>query len=82
MILGYISQLFFALCLIPQPIKTVIMKDVRGVSPMMWWLQIGGYFFGLGYGLRISQWPLILGSLFGLIVSIIFLYFYYKYRRN
>ena len=70
------------ICIVPQPIKTAIKKDVSGISSTMWWLQIGGYIFGLLYGLQISQWPLIIGSVFGFVVSLLFLVLYYKYRES
>lgn len=80
MLLGWISQMFFALCLGPQLVKSFIVKTVKGVSLEMWIMQALGYVFGLFYGLKIHQKPLIIGNIWGLVCSVIFLFAYFKYR--
>ena len=77
---GLISQIFFMICLLPQPWRTYKVKHVSGVSWVMWVFQLGGYLFGLTYGLQIHQFPLILGSSYGMLMSIIFFLLYYKYK--
>lgn len=79
---GFISQILFGLCLIPQPIKTARIKNVKGVSSTMWILQFLGFLFGLIYGLELREIPLIAGNIFGLVVSAIFCVLYYKYKGN
>ena len=78
---GMISQVAFMLCLLPQPYVTYKVKHVRGVSLGMWYLQMIGYIFGLVFGLEIHQFPLILGSAYGMCVSAIFFALYWRYRR-
>jgi uncharacterized protein with PQ loop repeat len=78
--LGYVSQLFFALCLLPQVIKIYITKTTKGISWIMWALQLAGYFFGLIYGFGIKQNPLIIGNSWGIICTILFTTGYLKYR--
>jgi uncharacterized protein with PQ loop repeat len=80
MLIGFISQLFFSLCLIPQPYLCLRNKTVKNVSAGMWVMQGLGYVFGFGYGLLIKQWPIILGASWGLIWSSIFFYTYFKYK--
>jgi uncharacterized protein with PQ loop repeat len=79
---GLISQILFALCLVPQPIKTARVKHVKGVSGAMWVLQGFGFLFGLIYGLELKEMPLIVGNVFGLVVSLLFCVLFLKYRRN
>lgn len=79
---GLISQVMFMACLIPQPWHTFKVKHVKGVSWIMWVYQLGGYFFGLTYGLQIHQAPLILGNVYGIFMSIIFFGLYWRYRKN
>jgi len=80
MSVGYISQFFFALCLLPQNVALFTRKTTKGVSGWMWVIQALGYTFGLVYGLNIHQWPLILGNFWGLICSAIFTIGFLKYR--
>jgi len=80
MIIGFISQLFFAICLIPQPYLCLKNKSVKNVSVVMWVLQGLGYVGGLFYGISIRQLPLIFGSSWGLTWSGIFFYTYFKYK--
>jgi uncharacterized protein with PQ loop repeat len=79
---GMISQIAFMLCLLPQPIMTYRVKHVRGVSLGMWYIQVVGYIFGLVFGLQIHQFPLILGSVYGMLISVVFMLLYWKYRKN
>jgi uncharacterized protein with PQ loop repeat len=79
---GMISQIAFMLCLLPQPLVTYRVKHVRGVSLGMWLLQIIGYIYGLIFGLQIKQAPLIIGSLYGMLISVVFFCLYWKYRKN
>lgn len=79
---GLLSQLFFMICLFPQPWHTYKIKHVKGVSWVMWIWQFGGYIFGMLYGLQIHQFPLIFGSSFGMLMSAIFFTLYLKYRKN
>jgi uncharacterized protein with PQ loop repeat len=79
---GVVSQILFALCLIPQPIKTARVKHVKGVSLSMWVFQGLGFLFGLIYGLELQEMPLIAGNVFGLVISVIFCVLYFRYRRN
>jgi uncharacterized protein with PQ loop repeat len=78
---GAISQIAFMLCLLPQPIFTYKVKHVKGVSIGMWYLQLVGYFFGLTYGLQIHQAPLIIGSGYGILVSVVFFFLYWRYKE-
>ena len=82
MIVGYISQVFFAVCLLPQVIKIFSTKTTRGVSWTMWLFQAFGYFFGLSYGLDLHESPLIIGNFWGIFCTMLFAYGYWKYRRQ
>lgn len=82
MVVGFISQIFFAICLLPQVIKLFTAKTTKGVSWLMWLLQAGGYSFGLKYGLNLKEFPLIIGNLWGIVCSIAFAVGFLKYRDN
>ena len=77
---GYVSQFFFALCLVPQNVALFTRKTTKGVSGWMWVIQALGYSFGLWYGLNIHQWPLIIGNIWGLVCTAIFTVGFLKYR--
>ena len=81
MLIGYISQVFFSICLLPQCVALFTRKTTKGISVGMWILQGGGYLTGLWYGIAIHQWPLILGQIWGIICSIVFAIGYWRYRN-
>lgn len=80
MLIGFVSQLFFSLCLIPQPYLCLKNKTVKNVSVGMWVMQGLGYIGGLWYGLLIHQAPIIFGGIWGLIWSGVFFYAFFKYK--
>lgn len=82
MLVGYISQVFFSICIVPQVVKLFTAKTTKGVSWMMWAFQALGYFFGLKYGLNLNQIPLIIGNVWGIICSIAFTIGYLKYGNQ
>lgn len=77
---GLLSQLAFMICLVPQPWHTFKVKHVKGVSWVMWVYQLIGYVFGGIYGLQIHQTPLIIGCLFGMLMTAIFFTLYWRYK--
>lgn len=81
MIVGYISQVFFSVCLLPQLFKLYTAKTTKGLSWGMWFFQALGYFFGLSYGLHLTEWPLILGNLWGILCTIFFAVGFWRYRN-
>lgn len=80
MLVGYISQVFFAVCLLPQVIKLFIAKTTKGVSWVMWFFQLFGYFFGLMYGFGLHEKPLILGNVWGIFCTFVFVYAFWQYK--
>jgi uncharacterized protein with PQ loop repeat len=82
MLVGFVSQVFFSICIVPQVVKLFTAKTTKGISWMMWTFQGLGYTFGLSYGLLLKEWPLILGNLWGLLGTFLFTIGYLKYRGN
>jgi uncharacterized protein with PQ loop repeat len=80
LLVGILSQIFFAICLLPQVVKLFTAKTTKGVSWLMWFFQGLGFLFGLWYGISLSKGPLIWGNIWGLICSAAFIIGYLKYR--
>ena len=80
MYIGFISQLFFAICLVPQCVALFVRKTTKGISWEMWAIQACGYFTGLVYGLKLHELPLEIGNSWGIFCSIIFTVGFLKYK--
>ena len=80
LLMGFISQFFFAACLVPQTVAVFTRKTTKGVSGWMWVFQALGFTFSFWYGYGIHSWPLIFGNIYGLLCSITFSIGFLKYK--
>ena len=78
---GWISALLFGTCYIPQLYRTIRLRSVEDISIMMWVLVAGACLTGLIYAVSIRAVPLIVNYSFELVLTIIFMILYVKYRR-
>lgn len=82
MIFGWIATACFALCYVPQIIKTYRTKKVRDVSLDQWLIQLVGYITGLIYGIELHQTPLIFGYIWGGVSTIVYIALCIKLKRR
>ena len=82
--LGWIATVLFSIMLVPQIIKTVRTKDTSGVSLFLFVIYLVANVIALIYALLISQSPLIIKYVIGIITAIIYLvvFFYYSNIRR
>jgi uncharacterized protein with PQ loop repeat len=81
--LGHIGAFLLVVCAIPQFLKTMISKDVSGVSPTMLVCWAGGCAsMGLYVLLTTAQMPLLINYAFNTVVVTLTAIFYFVYRKK
>jgi uncharacterized protein with PQ loop repeat len=80
-ILGWIATVLFSIMLIPQIMKTIEVKHVDGVSFSLFVLALVANIIALIYAYLICQPPLIIKYTIGAVISLLYLFIYFKYRR-
>lgn len=84
-LLGWIATILFSVMLIPQIIKTIKLKNIKGVSLLLFVTYLAANIIALIYAYLINQPPLIFKYLIGIItaeVYIIVFLVYYKRKRE
>jgi len=81
-ILGWIATILFSAMIIPQMIKTIRTKDVKGISLPFFTIYLIANIDALFYALLIHQNPLLIKYSFGIITTIIYLIIYLKCRKS
>lgn len=79
---GWIANLLFSICYIPQIYRTYKLKKVKDVSLWQWILQLVGYIAALVFAVSISNLILIIGYSCGLFWTLTFLILYSIYKRK
>ena len=82
--LGLIYASCFALCFIPQIVKTIITKDVDNVSVSVYYICLLGYVCALSYTLLkvgLDLWLQINFVLSG-VASAVMIFVYHKYKNR
>lgn len=79
-IFGIISMVLFAVCFIPQIMRTYRTRIVSGISPVLWIMVVFGHLTGLIYTLYLKDGILVASYSIGLVLSSIVLAGYYRYR--
>ena len=85
-VLGWVATFLFSIMFIPQIIKTIQVKDTRGVSLMLFIISLVANIIALAYAYMIYQTPLIIKYIIAIIVTIIyigvFLHYYKKGKKR
>lgn len=83
-ILGWIATFLFSIMIIPQIIKTIKVKDTKGVSLTLFIIYLIANIIALVYAFLIGQYPLILKYAISILTTIfylfLFVFFYCKKR--
>ncbi|MBI1968613.1 PQ-loop repeat-containing protein [Candidatus Woesearchaeota archaeon] len=81
-LLGWIATFLFSVMIIPQMMKTVKMKDTRGVSVLLFVIFLVANTIALIYALLISQPPLILKYILAMVTTGIYIGLYWRYKKR
>jgi MtN3 and saliva related transmembrane protein len=81
-ILGWVATILFSIMLIPQILKTVRSKEIKGVSLLLFITYLVANIIALIYAYLIDELPLIIKYFIGIITAeiyiIVFIWFYKK----
>lgn len=80
--LGWIATILFSLMIIPQFIKTLKLKTVKGVSLSFFITCLIANIIALIYATMIWQIPLILKYSFAIFTTIIYIILFFRIRRK
>lgn len=80
-ILGWTATTLFSLMLIPQIIKTIRLKDARGVSLIFFIVYLIANIIALVYAFMIQQYPLKIKYSLGILTSLFYIGIFIHYSR-
>ncbi len=80
-IFAWVSSAMFLICFMPQLYTTIRYQNVEGINPWMWVALAVAYGTGLVFSLGTWQPPLMANYGPGLIITLIFLGYYFKYKK-
>ncbi|MBU0460119.1 MAG: SWEET family sugar transporter [Nanoarchaeota archaeon] len=83
-ILGWVATILFSVMLIPQITKTIKLKDIKGVSLLLFVTYLIANVVALTYAYLIDQPPLIFKYFIGIITAEVYLIvflIYYKRKK-
>ena len=82
-LLGWIATILFTIMLFPQIVKTIRLKDTKGVSLFFFFIYLIANIVALIYAFLIKEPPLVIKYELGIVVSFFYivLFVYYK-KRN
>ncbi len=81
-ILGWVATILFSIMLIPQIIKTIKMKDTKGVSLSLFIIYLIANVIALVYAFMINQSPLIIKYIIGIATTVFYIAIYIFYFKN
>jgi len=83
-ILGWVATILFSIMIIPQIIKTIKLKDTKGVSLFLFIIFLVANIIALIYAMMINQTPLMIKYSIAIVTTIFYigLFIYYKRKNN
>jgi MtN3 and saliva related transmembrane protein len=81
-ILGYLAGMLTTIAFVPQVLQIYKTKSAEDVSLSMFLIFTLGVILWLIYGIKTNALPVVLANTFTLILSLIILFFKYKYRKK
>ncbi|WP_026997304.1 SemiSWEET transporter [Flectobacillus major] len=80
--LGYLAGILTTVAFIPQVIQIYKTKSAKDVSLAMFLLFTLGVTMWLIYGIKTAAFPVIAANAVTLLLSLVILYFKFKYRKT
>ena len=81
-ILGWVATTLFSIALIPQIVKTLKRKSTEGVSVLLFIIFLVANIIALFYALLISQLPLIIKYILGILESVFYIIVFVIYYKR
>ncbi len=81
-ILGWVATTLFSIALIPQIVKTLKRKSTEGVSVWLFIIFLVANIIALFYALLISQLPLIIKYILGILESVFYIIVFVIYYKR
>lgn len=81
-ILGWIATILFSIMIIPQIIKTIKLKDTKGVSLLLFIIFLIANMIALIYAMLINQIPLIIKYSIAITTTIFYIGLFIYYKRK
>jgi MtN3 and saliva related transmembrane protein len=83
-ILGWTATILFSIMIIPQIMKTIKLKDTKGVSLLLFIIFLIANVIALVYAMIINQSPLVIKYTVAIVTTIFYigLFFYYKMQKE
>lgn len=80
--LGWLATILFTLCYFPQIIKIIKTKKVKDLSFLFFFIQVLANIVALCYAIMIKQGPLEFKYIAALVLDLIIVFFYIKYKEE
>lgn len=83
-ILGWTATILFSIMIIPQIIKTIRLRDTKGVSLLLFIIFLIANIIALIYAIMINQSPLMIKYIVAIISTMFYigLFIYYKKKNS
>lgn len=81
-ILGWMATFLFSIMIIPQIIKTIKLKDTKGVSLLLFIIFLIANIIALIYATMINQAPLMIKYIIAIITTLFYIGLFIYYRRK
>lgn len=80
--LGYLAGILTTVAFVPQVLQIYKTKSAKDVSLAMFLIFTIGVIMWLVYGIKANAFPVIAANAFTLILSLVILFFKFKYRKT
>lgn len=80
--LGWIATFLFSVMVIPQIIKTITLKDTKGVSLLLFIIYLIANVIALVYAFMIHQMPLIIKYIIAIVTTVVYIILFVVYYRR
>lgn len=81
-ILGWMATFLFSIMIIPQIIKTIKLKDTKGVSLLLFIIFLIANIIALIYATMINQAPLMIKYIIAIITTLFYIGLFIYYKRK
>jgi MtN3 and saliva related transmembrane protein len=81
-IIGIAAGVLTAVSTLPQIIKTLKEKKAQAISPVMFFVLLGGNALWCWYGFLLNEWPIIVTNAFSVICDCLMIVLNYKYEKK